>query len=375
MSQVYNCDSVAETLQDLGALAYSMPPSFVGAGVSHPLRGPGGEWLGRMLPGVGVVVNASPKKLGLRRSIPGVLWRDTWLRSLDGQKLLLPVRGGAITTYDGIIASRGGSTNKANDVCVSKLSLVTVANTWSSLFQSAGLPGAGAYTSGAGATMNNATAGALSFGMTNPTGADLKYLLTFGYTAVQQINIAMLVDQLVGFGALSGSLNTSQTVGSPALTRYTSGAGVMLTFDVTVALGGTPSNITVSYTNQAGTAGQVTPAQAMTTSAIVQRLQPVTLGPFIQLAAGDFGVRAVASVTLSASMTAGTFAGILYFPLSFVPGVTGNIYAERDSTVQIDGLTQLAAEGGGALGCLNVFVFPNGASTGVMTAFMRTCAG
>jgi hypothetical protein len=112
----------------------------------------------------------------------------------------------------------------------------------------------------------------------------------------------------------------------------------------------------------------------MTASAIVGRLQPTPLGPAIALQSGDFGVQSVQSVIFSAAMGAGVVALHLYKPLMWVPGIGGNSYAERDSTTQIDGITELVTASS-VLGCLALYVFPNSASSGALYSFMRTVAG
>jgi hypothetical protein len=149
----------------------------------------------------------------------------------------------------------------------------------------------------------------------------------------------------------------------------------MMTFDVTSGIGTTASNLTITYTNQAGTASQVTPAQAMTTSMITQRLLPVNNGPFMQLAAGDYGVQQVTNVKLSAAMTTGVFALNLYYPLMWIPGIVANIYVERDSTIQIDGITELVIGSDSAIGCLNAYVQAGTTTLGTFVSFMRTCSG
>jgi len=114
----------------------------------------------------------------------------------------------------------------------------------------------------------------------------------------------------------------------------------------------------------------------MTASAIVQRLQPAALGPFMELQAGDSGVRSVETLIFSAAMGGtGKVALNLYFPLGFIPGLSAGVWVERDSTIQIDGIAELVQTAGGVIGCLNAFIQPNGASSGVMNWSLRSCEG
>jgi len=389
-----NVDYIADRLAYLGRFGKDMPPSWDGAKCHFPVISPDGEAnIGKILPGRGLYLEADLKALGIQKKIPFVFERTPVMRLLEkirsertaivvaagltaasffSRQFLagFPAVFGLLSSYDAIINARGST---ATDVSFTKTSITTVANAWSGLFDAGGLPAAGAYTATPGAVCTNATTGALSFGIPNPSGSNLVYMLTFGYTAAQQINMAIVADLLSQVGSIAVA-GAAATVSSTALTRYTNGNGVLMTFEVTTALGSTASNLTVSYTNHAGTSGQTTPSTAMTTSAIVGRLQPVVTGPYAQLASGDYGVRAVATATTSANMTAGALALNLYVPLAMVPGIAANAYIERDSTIQIDGVAVIQSASN-VLGCLTLYVLPNTTSTGILTGFIRTVAG
>jgi hypothetical protein len=375
-------DLLVGKLAELRNLALSMPPSWGGAGISHPvLLHPGGDEYAHILPGKGLYLNRDLKSLGVTRRIPGIYERspirrlaEAFARAREGLNVLHEDEKGAIVNYDGIINARAGG--NAEDRAIVRLSVTTVANQWSSLWQSGGLPAAGTYSGTPGSAPNGTTTGALSNVLSDPSGGNSKYLLSFGFTSASAINMLLLTDLLSQVGSLSAASSTSQTVSSTALTRYTTGAGVMAILDVTTAIGTTASNVNLnSYTNQAGTAAQSSVAQAMTTSAIVQRLQPTATGPFMQLASGDFGVRAVSTLKLSAAMSAGVFALNLYYPLLWIPGIVANVYIERDSTIQLDGLAQLVVGSDSHIGALNAYVQTNSTSSGILVANMRTCAG
>lgn len=365
----HDVDTVARNLMLMGDIAASSPKAYrADRSCRQPVFGPNG-CIGHMLDGVGLVLGTDLKSLGINRKLPNVIERGTLGRLLDR------VHGdeGAITTYDGIVAARAAG--NYSDAMAAKSSYTTVANTWSSSFRAAGLPAAGTYSAiPTGAAPDNTNAGSLALLLSNP-GSGTDYLLTFGLLAGQQLNMVMLVDLLVAAGSISGTSNTTQTVSSTALTRNTSGVGVYMTFEITTALGATPANITVSYTNSASTSGQSTGAVAMLASGIAQRLTPVALGPQIALASGDLGVKAVASCILSASMTgSGVFALNLYKPLAWLPGIIANIYAEKPMASTIDGLVPLIASGSN-IGCLTTYVYTNTTSTGLMNMMMRTAWG
>lgn len=136
--------------------------------------------------------------------------------------------------------------------------------------------------------------------------------------------LLILCDRLSHQGGLSGTVSTAQTTNLPtaALTRYTDGVGVQAALEIYTQVGTTAASATISYTNESGTSGRT--STATTFGATSWR----TNGRFVQipLAAGDYGVRAVASVTLSVTTgTAGNFGVTLYKPLiSFPAPLYGN---------------------------------------------------
>src|SRR3970040_1782745 len=377
--QTADPDVLARNLAYAGALARSMPPAWKGAHISHVSSGPGGEYMGRLLPGKGLYLEFDPKELGMTHFPRHVFARSPVKRLIDGLVGFgLPLgwaEQGAITPYDGIISARAGG--KAFDITWSKTSITTVANTYSTLYRAGGLPVAGTYTNiPGGAAHTRASTGAWSTGLIDPTNPDKKYMLTLGFTHASALNMLILIDLLVAAGNILATTASAQTVNSTALTRYTTGAGVVLTFDITTALSATAHNMTVnSYTNQAGTAAQTTGAQTGLSGGIVMRLVPVGLGPFMQLATGDYGVRSVEQYTNSVDLAARGVGLHLYFPISFIPGIGANVYMERGSTVSVDGLTELVQTAGGVLGCLAAYAFCNTTSSGIGTYFLRTCNG
>lgn len=398
-----NPDLLAARLGRLAQEARAMPPSWDGAAVAVPVCGPDGQYVGKALPGRGLYLAFDRNRLGLTTLPPHVFEPTPIQRLVDqfrrwqprlfqysGQvyydkrtQQVVDAERGAITTYDSILTARGANTGAPLDAIFSKSTDTSTSTCWHSVFQVAGLPPAGSYSAlGSGTAPDLTTTGALSFGLANPTNPNKKYLLTFGFTATQQINTAVLVDLLSQCGGVSMA-NTANAVNSAALTRYTGGAGVMAIFEVTTALGATAGTIQLaSYTNQAGTTARANAAQTLVNTAIVHRLvggigtTASVAGSFASALQGtDYGVRAVATATSAGNTGGGVLALNLFFPLSFIFGVSANTYMERDSTTQIDGLTELVTTSGGALGCLQVYLLPNTTSTGTLTGFMRTCEG
>lgn len=414
----FDPDRLASVFAQAARMALACPPAWDGSRISNPVMTPDGGFLGRILPGRGFALAGDLHTLGIYRPIPGVferspVWRmkeklETWgtreerLRFYRHQgiirSLLDPERGAiqmvsmspelaaakslaaAITTYDGIIEGRANG--KANDWAISQTSFTTVAQAFSSLFRAGGIPGVGTYSNiPGGAAPDRSNAGAMSLGLWNPTDPDLKYLLTFGYGSSSAIDWGILVDLLVGCGNISGSSTGSQTINSTAQTRQygdTLGAGVMGVLEVTTALGtGTGTSTLTSYTDQSGNTGAASGTITSAASTIAQRLVPTSGAavPWIPLATGDWGIRSVESFQFSGAHSAGVLALNLAYPLMYVPGLAANLFIERDTTAQIDGILELAKTSGDVIGCLTMYAQTNGTSLGTFKAFIRTVAG
>jgi hypothetical protein len=136
----------------------------------------------------------------------------------------------------------------------------------------------------------------------------------------------LIIDRVSHQGGLDGNVNTTQTTNFPtaALTRYTSGVGVMAAIETHAAIGATATNVTISYTNTAGTSGH-------TGVLVCPSLSLNSIGIFIPipLQAGDLGVKSVENVTLSAATgTVGNW-GITLFK------VVGFIWADGDGTFSV----------------------------------------
>ena len=158
----------------------------------------------------------------------------------------------------------------------------------------------------------SATAG--SFGQNNPATGQLS--LIGSRVCGSSTGAVIVCDRLSHQAGLSGIVTTAQTTNLPtaALTRYTSGDGVMIGITIYTAIGATATTITASYTNQAGVAGKITQAMAFGGTGFNTASRLILL----PLASGDTGVRSVESVTVLATTgTAGNFGVTLFKPLYF----------------------------------------------------------
>jgi hypothetical protein len=143
----------------------------------------------------------------------------------------------------------------------------------------------------------------------------------------------MVVDLLNVSGGLNATLTTAQTTNLPtaALTRHTTGEGVMAGIVVYTIIGTTATTVTISYTNSSGVSGRTSTATTFGGGFY----REVGLLIPIPLQAGDTGVRSIESVTLTATTgTAGNFGVCLFKPLSMISleSATGTMPLDSVST-------------------------------------------
>lgn len=178
----------------------------------------------------------------------------------------------------------------------------------------------------------------------------------------------MLVDMQGYWPGISNNTTSAQTlVGTPTL-RYTNGEGLRLYQVQTATAGATAQNIALSYTDQAGNTGNTLPVTvAMTASAIAGHVSHSgtaanNYGPFLPLASGDYGVRNVATVTMSAANT-GTFALVLCKPLAQISLSVLGLMTEKDLLNQIPSLPEIKD------GACLTWMWGAGAATAASTTF------
>lgn len=277
----------------------------------------------------------------------------------------------------------------------SLVSSLTAGQRWRSEFNK--ITGASAYTAGRsydmtalnGSPIANAWAGtALTFRECDEStgngtqifgirhGGDvstsIKNLLNMGAitTAATGVPATLLLVDIEGYwNTVSNNTLSAQTLsGTPSL-RATNGVGTRLYWVQTSVAGATAQNISISYTDQDGNAGNTMPVTvAMTASAIVGHISHSGIaannyGPFLPLASGDYGVRNVASVTFSAANT-GTGALVLCKPLMEIPIGVVSLYHNKDMLSQIPSLPVIPD--GACLG----FILIAGGAVAASTTFM-----
>jgi len=196
-----------------------------------------------------------------------------------------------------------------------KAAVTTVAARSYSSWLSGTFPAAGVAPTTA-AVPTNATAGSL--GQIDCAGSTQRLLRLILQTAGATGGMITIADRLSHQGGLSGIVAGAQTTNLPtaALTRQTTGDDVLLGIEVYTAVGATGTTISASYTNQAGTATRTTPLTTFGGTGF----NAISRIIFLPLQVSDSGVRAVASVSVTATTgTAGAFGVTLAYPLVSIP--------------------------------------------------------
>jgi hypothetical protein len=148
-----------------------------------------------------------------------------------------------------------------------------------------------------------------------------------GFTASSSVaNSISLHDVLWTNDALDVTVTTEQAIVTPAfpardLTGTVNGVGVNVGILVTGATGqgGALTDITLNYTNSAGTAAQTATMAAFPATA--------TAGTVVwfQLAAGDVGVKSIEGITIGTTMTSGTISLIAARKLATIGNGLANV--------------------------------------------------
>jgi hypothetical protein len=244
-----------------------------------------------------------------------------------------------------------------------KSSVPTVAGFISTLFRTAGMPGAGATAStGAGNTCDRTRVGALLLA----APATVTYLTAF-QASCTAAGVLFLSDRLVETSGLSLVTTTAQTINSVALPARATGAlDVELWLDI-ITVGGTTASptVTCSYTNQSGTAGRTA-----TLVGGIPATGTVALRQYqFSLQAGDTGVQSVQTFTSTTStVTAGNAGIVLRRRLA-----TGSIPGANLGFNQ--GYAETALERIADNACLELMWLPTGTASGVLQGAVDVMRG
>jgi hypothetical protein len=186
-----------------------------------------------------------------------------------------------------------------------------------------------------GAIPDRATQGALPFLVA--TGGRDTHLIGASVTPLTA-GVYLLYDRLFHIGGLAGNSTADQDVqdspASPALTRNTNGEGNIAWYEIYTLIGTSPATLTMTYTNQAGTAAQTSTINIGQTG-----FREVTRAQRIPLAAGDTGIQAIEKIALSATTgTLGNFGVTIAQPLAWLPVGAAGTAGWRDYTTGLPGI-------------------------------------
>ncbi|UOF79347.1 hypothetical protein [Caudoviricetes sp.] len=209
----------------------------------------------------------------------------------------------AITTLDGYIAA-----GKQDVLFIKTTTTTTVANSWFSVFNNSGDPGAGTLggsSTTAGVVPTDATAGTPT--INTGTGKYYLTLAEFASTVACRLRVS---DLLFKAGAYSFNSNVTLSAQPSYSSRVPGGTdykGTQIWLETVTAFTGNQS-ILVTYTNQDGTTGRSTGTIATGVAPISKRMLQ------LPLQAGDTGVQKIESVVSTVS-TVGTFNVLVLRPL------------------------------------------------------------
>ena len=221
--------------------------------------------------------------------------------------------------------------HKLGNFATNTAATAPIAGLEASLLLYAGIPCEGVAATTA-AIPDNTLLGSMQ--QSDPSGGRQKWLTCF--ECLSKINdssgvgtgILCLYDRLLHTGSLSGTTTTAQTIqssGSPALTRYTNGLGNQIWVEITTQIGATPTTITAAYTDENNNS-HTTQAVTFGGTSFRESTRMIRL----PLAAGDKGVKALASVTVLATTgTAGAFTAMVVHPLAELEVINIGILARK----------------------------------------------
>ncbi len=192
---------------------------------------------------------------------------------------------------------------------------------------------------GAGTNVASGVAGTTLFGpsvpgqVLFPAAVAGKAIYLARMEAVQGGNIGAVVlcDRIWQNSGLSPTTTTAQTVNSVTWDRDNiidgtfTGHGVLVGVEVTTTLtnAAAVSGATVSYTNQAGTAGRIGSLGTIPATALAGTVVPMALQ------AGDYGVRSIQSIT-HPTLTGGAYSLIAYRQIAALGTPVANVGVQQD---------------------------------------------
>lgn len=250
--------------------------------------------------------------------------------------------------------------------------VVTGAGTWYDYSMAPGNPTPQYYAAAplTAQTMARSTDGGIQHGgNVSPLSKYLRKLTLMSVAAAGVPQRVYMLDYLMFYPFVDmGTPDQQDMVNVQTLPRYATGAGVQMMAILVAPHGLIGDTFFVTYTNQDGTAGRVTPLHTMSTAIAVngtilttQQTGAGRFGPFLALQAGDTGVRSIEAVQCTAGTDVGLFTLVLVQPLAEM--TVREITAPTEADFYLTSGGKLPAIVDDAY--LNFISCPNGSLTGV----------
>jgi hypothetical protein len=280
----------------------------------------------------------------------------------------------AIDSIDKLVAAfTGGSGNPPQPTFFNKNSLSGVsAAQLISLWTAGGFPVNGVTPTATPAVLTSASQGAL-FAFTNPVSPAKAFLGRLATSVGIAATSLYLYDRLVHMGGLSGGVNSLQTISGGITLTASAAAGrcdanglnVEWFLEWYTATGVTGSVCTVTYTNQAGTAGQTTTVTLPASCPAGRLLSILPNSP-------DTSIKSIQSIQLVPSTgTVGNIGITAAVRIVEVPGLPGASGTQINTFNWADlGLPQIVDNA-----CLWLAMFTNSTVTGTVQGSARLVVG
>lgn len=250
--------------------------------------------------------------------------------------------------------------------------VVTGAGTWFDYSMAPGNPAPQYYAAAplTAQTLSRSVDGGIQHGgNVSPSQKYLRKMTAMAVAAAGVPQRIYVLDYLMFYPFVDmGTADAQAMTNAQVLTRYTDGAGVQIMAVLVAPHGLVGDSFFVTYTNQDGTAGRVTPLHTMSTAISVngtilttQQSGTGRFGPFLALQDNDTGVRSIESVQCTAGTDVGLFTLVLVKPLAELTVRGIDAPTEKDFFLESGGkLPQVEDDA-----YINYITCPNGSLTGV----------
>ncbi len=276
-------------------------------------------------------------------------------------------------TFTNVAQLADAQTERSKYLSFRKLpAVVTGAGTWYDYSMAPGNPPPQYYAAAplTAQTMARSTDGGIQHGgNVSPLSKYLRKLTLMSVAAAGVPQRVYMLDYLMFYPFVDmGTPDQQDMINVQTLPRYATGAGVQMMAILVAPHGLVGDTFFVTYTNQDGTAGRVTPLHTMSTAIAVngtilttQQTGAGRFGPFLALQAGDTGVRSIEAVQCTAGTDVGLFTLVLVQPLAEM--TVREITAPTEADFYLTSGGKLPAIVDDAY--LNFISCPNGSLTGV----------